>query len=983
VFESEGEEMRQRRIRHHRKILASLTQSILPVAAATIVLSRGQFVHANTPATWEGTAGDYLWTSPTNWSIDAVPPTTSPYDDLTFGNGTPGTISLNGNEFANSLTFNTSGFTLDSSGSTNVLTNATGSITVGSTDTATINSILAGSTSLKLSGGGTLILNNDNTYTGATNVNAGTLEVGAASAIYPSGVLTVSSGAAFLIDIPSGPSTVTFNTSVSNSGSFTIDSGDSFVSNTSGSVFTQSAGTLTVTGTLNTGGQGFNYSGGTVVGTVQIGSNSTVPTLSFASGVGNSGAFVIGGEGATFGGAVPRVIQTNQSMTLAPTAATGTLSVSANISNQGSLTLSGTSTATATLAMGTDTLTNTGTLTTAANLTPSTVTDVITAAINNSTGTVNINASATVNSFSVINSSAFTIASGVTLNYPGPGTAASAFTQSAGSLTIDGSLVLGIANFNDNGGTVTGTVTMGAAAFTGPTLTFGAGAGNSGAFVFTGQGGFDVGSVPTGVTLTLEPTATSGNLSLPSGFVNNGTMNLIGSTTSTATFTGNSTLTNSGILTTSNTGTPSTVNQIIVKVLNNTSTGTVNVNASLTVGGTVTNNGTIDIASNQTLNMTSGPTFNQNGGQINVSAGGILDLSNAALTLNGGTITLAAGASSQGVLRLGTTQFTGSTTTGTIASGTVGMGQSPGYVDLAGTTSTLAIGSGTQPAQVIISAPITDGGIVKSGAGTLELSGANTYALGTTVTAGKLLVEPTSPTTSALPNGPLSISGGTVQLVDNVTAGTALAASNVQLTSLSITGTGTLDIGNNRIIIDYTTGNDPIASIESWISNGYYGVSGPAIISSDITTDDSASGLSYGIGYADGADNEVAGLPSGEIEIMYTLLGDANLDGTVNSEDFSPFSHNLGQSGQVWDDGDFNYDGTVNSEDFSSFSHNLGQTASLAASTAGVLETANGISLANVPEPGCAVLSLIAAVGLLQPRFRKRNPPICKSTAGA
>ena len=56
-------------------------------------------------------------------------------------------------------------------------------------------------------------------------------------------------------------------------------------------------------------------------------------------------------------------------------------------------------------------------------------------------------------------------------------------------------------------------------------------------------------------------------------------------------------------------------------------------------------------------------------------------------------------------------------------------------------------------------------------------------------------------------------------------------------------------------------------------------VGGPSIISSDIATDDIASGLSYGIGYADGADGAVAGLPSGEIEIMFTLLGDANLDG--------------------------------------------------------------------------------------------------------
>ena len=133
-------------------------------------------------------------------------------------------------------------------------------------------------------------------------------------------------------------------------------------------------------------------------------------------------------------------------------------------------------------------------------------------------------------------------------------------------------------------------------------------------------------------------------------------------------------------------------------------------------------------------------------------------------------------------------------------------------------------------------------------------------------------------------------------LADNVTAGNPLGSSNVTLGSLSISGNGTLDIGNNRVIIDYSSpATDPIASIAAWIKNGFYDLSGPQILSSDIAADDAASGLSYGIGYADGADGAVAGLPSGEIEIMFTLLGDANLDGQVNSRRLHAV---LGQCGQ-------------------------------------------------------------------------------------
>ena len=68
----------------------------------------------------------------------------------------------------------------------------------------------------------------------------------------------------------------------------------------------------------------------------------------------------------------------------------------------------------------------------------------------------------------------------------------------------------------------------------------------------------------------------------------------------------------------------------------------------------------------------------------------------------------------------------------------------------------------------------------------------------------------------------------------------------------------------------------------------------------------------------------------------------------------------------MWDQGDFNYDGTVNTEDFTSFSHDLNQSAVLDAQ-AGVLESAGGISLTNVPEPASMVLMGMAGVGILPP----------------
>jgi len=252
------------------------------------------------------------------------------------------------------------------------------------------------------------------------------------------------------------------------------------------------------------------------------------------------------------------------------------------------------------------------------------------------------------------------------------------------------------------------------------------------------------------------------------------------------------------------------------------------------------------------------------------------------------------------------------------------------------------------------------GSLTKSGTGTLTLSTVNTYAGGTNVTAGTLVVG----VNGALPDGDVSVTGGTLRLA----ASTGLA----QLTSLSITGNGMLDLANNRIIINYGGSADPIASIAAWIAGGYADGtwSGTGITSSSAAL----NSASYGIGYADSADpGNPAGLASGEIEIMYTLLGDANLDGKVNGTDFDLLATNFNEAvTNGWDEGDFNYDGRVNGEDFLLLAQNFNQFASqsdLAALDS--FAAANGISLANVPEPASGVMIVMAGFGILHRRKRR------------
>jgi autotransporter-associated beta strand protein len=257
------------------------------------------------------------------------------------------------------------------------------------------------------------------------------------------------------------------------------------------------------------------------------------------------------------------------------------------------------------------------------------------------------------------------------------------------------------------------------------------------------------------------------------------------------------------------------------------------------------------------------------------------------------------------------------------------------------------------------------------GGHTVTLSSANSYSGGTTVTAGTLVAG----VHGALPAASnVSITAGTLQLATNTGSET--------LSGLSIAAGGSFDLTNNHIILTYANGTQAAtdATIRGYLQNGYDGGAwiGTSGAAPGGGIDSSVVSAHYGIGYADGADGIVVGLSSGQIEIKYTLLGDADLDGVVTGSDFTALVGNLGKSVTAWDKGDFFYSGTVTGSDFTALVGNLGKSASgadvviPAADYAAIdaFAAANGL-MADVPEPASVGLIVLACLGSLGRRARR------------
>jgi hypothetical protein len=264
----------------------------------------------------------------------------------------------------------------------------------------------------------------------------------------------------------------------------------------------------------------------------------------------------------------------------------------------------------------------------------------------------------------------------------------------------------------------------------------------------------------------------------------------------------------------------------------------------------------------------------------------------------------------------------------------------------------------------------TNGAITMNNTGSMDITktGPGTW------NTSPILANPTPPADTPVQ---LFANGGTTRLNAN---GGLSRVNRISVAGGLVAPTAKLDITNNPVVVDWgvivTPAPDttPIASIASWIGVAYAGGawSGNGITSSN------ANASNFAVGYAEAS--SLTSIPavfgtvdSSAVLIRLTRYGDADLSGTVNSDDFNALATNFGTAGKLWSEGNFNFDATglVNSDDFNLLATNFGLAATGPNGEVTPQDWAN--LAAAVPEPSTGLLLAGLATSVASVRRRRHH----------
>ncbi len=281
----------------------------IALSAFTVPTQAGILYWDGTDTTADADGGNGNWdTVLTNWDTlaiagaDAAWPSTGTDNDAVFG-GTADTVTIDpAGVTANDILFNTAGYVIGGgqltlNGTTPTITNAAA---------ARINSVIAGSVGLVKAGAGNLTLGGINSYTGTTNIGAGTLTLASGASFASAGVLSFSGTSALNL----GGNSQTFsNFALAAGGTYTgtVTNGSLTLSGASNAAFTTTGvgaanGSVDLSAltsfTVSKSANSLTVGGSATATTAQTGSlklsatTNTITALNLQVGVGGSGSIV-------------------------------------------------------------------------------------------------------------------------------------------------------------------------------------------------------------------------------------------------------------------------------------------------------------------------------------------------------------------------------------------------------------------------------------------------------------------------------------------------------------------------------------------------------------------------------------------------------------------------------------------------------------------------------------------------------------------
>ncbi len=307
------------------------------------------------------------------------------------------------------------------------------------------------------------------------------------------------------------------------------------------------------------------------------------------------------------------------------------------------------------------------------------------------------------------------------------------------------------------------------------------------------------------------------------------------------------------------------------------------------------------------------------------------------------------------------------------------------------------------------------GKLVKTGGGTLTLNGNNTYTGGTQIDAGTLAVGANS--NLGDPAGAVTIGAGTLRAtagfssarniaandtasrIDLVTgllnstgtisvnsklsrtgAGT-LKASNLAIAGSTDAWTGTLNVTNGKVILANADAPSAATMLSQTTNQLKTGItvnldwSGTGITSSTVPTDPDGNKsvgviLNDGGLYGDGTSAPLwrgQSVTSTDVLVAYTYAGDADLNGLIDGIDYALTDNGFNSNLSGWFNGDFDYNGVVDGIDYALLDN--------AFNTQGAPLTGGGSSPAAVtpvPEPATWLLAITGFAGMVALRRLKR-----------